>query len=45
LGLSSIVERSQAQLNKTEAEIQQARARYDYHSQLAALNFQVGGLR
>jgi outer membrane protein len=45
LGLSSIIELSQAQLNKTEAEIQQASARYDYQSQLAVLNFQAGALR
>ena len=44
LGLSSIVELSQAQLNKTEAEIQQASARYDYQSLLAVLNFQAGSL-
>ena len=42
LGLSSIVELSQAQLNKTEAEIQQASAKYDYQSLLAVLNFQAG---
>lgn len=45
LGLSSIIELSQAQLNKTGAEIQQASARYDYQTQLAVLNFQVGALR
>jgi outer membrane protein len=45
LGLSSIIELSQAQLNKTGAEIQQASARYDYQSQLAVLNFQVGALQ
>jgi outer membrane protein len=44
LGLSSIIELSQAQLRKTEAEIQQASARYDYQSQLAVLNFQIGAL-
>lgn len=45
LGLSSIVELSQAELNKTEAEIEQARAKYDYQSDLAVLNYQVGLLR
>jgi len=45
LGLSSIIELSQAQLNKTGAEIQQASARYDYQAQVAVLNFQVGALR
>jgi len=45
LGLGSIVELSQAQLNETEAELEQARAKYDYQSQLSALNYQVGLLR
>ena len=45
LGLSSIVELSQAQLNRTEAEIQQASAKYDYQSLVRALNFQLGTLR
>ena len=45
LGLSSIVELSQAQLNETEAELEQARAKYDYQSQLSALNYQLGLLR
>jgi outer membrane protein len=43
LGLSSIVELSQAQLNFTQAEIAQASAKYDYQTQLSVLNFQVGG--
>jgi outer membrane protein len=42
LGLSSIVELSQAQLNKTQAELEQASARYDYLTQTAALQFQTG---
>jgi outer membrane protein len=42
LGLSSIVELSQAQLSKTTAELQQASARYDYAAQTAALSFQLG---
>ena len=45
LGLSSIVELTQAQLNKTEAEIAQASARYDYQAKTAALRFQAGMLR
>jgi outer membrane protein len=45
LGLGSIVELSQAQLNVTQAEIGQASARYDYQSQLAVLSFQIGALR
>jgi outer membrane protein len=45
LGLSSIVELSQAQLNKTEADIAVARTRYEYQAQSAALRFQTGELR
>lgn len=42
LGLSSFVEVSQAQLAETQAEIEQASARYDYLSQTANLNYQLG---
>ncbi len=42
LGLSSIVELSQAQLQQTQASIGSASARYDYQSALAALRFQTG---
>ena len=42
LGLSSIIELSQAQLNETQAEIAQAAAKYDYAAQLSTLNYQVG---
>jgi outer membrane protein len=45
LGLSSIIELSQAQLNQTQAEIAQASARYDYQEELAALAFQSGQIR
>ncbi len=45
LGLGSIVELSQAQLNKTQAEIVQASAKYDYQAQIASLNYQIGLLR
>jgi len=45
LGLSSIVELSQAQLNQTQALIDQASAKYDYEAQISALNFQIGTLR
>jgi len=45
LGLSSIVELTQAQLNKTRAEIEQASARYDYQAHMAALRYQTGELR
>jgi outer membrane protein len=44
LGLSSIVELTQAQLNKTRAEIEQASARYDFQSRSAALGYQLGRL-
>jgi outer membrane protein len=44
LGLSSIVELSQAQLNQTQAEIAQASAKYDYEAQISALNYQMGSL-
>jgi outer membrane protein len=45
LGLSSIIELSQAQLNQTQAQIEQASAKYDYEAQTSALNFQTGSLR
>lgn len=45
LGLSSIVELTQAQLNLTQAQIEQVNATYDYQTQLAALNYQIGNLR
>ncbi len=45
LGLSSIVELTQAQLNKTRAEIEQASARYDYQALVTALRYQMGTLR
>lgn len=45
LGISSIIELSQAQLNKTQAEIAQASARYDYQADLAALAYQSGQIR
>ncbi len=44
LGLNSIVELSQAELNQTSAQIEEAGARYDYHIQRAALDFQIGQL-
>ncbi len=44
LGLSSIVELSQAQLNQTQAQIEQASAKYDYEALISALNFQTGSL-
>jgi outer membrane protein len=44
LGLSSIVELSQAQLNVTIAEIESTNAKYDYLLQRAVLNYQSGRL-
>jgi outer membrane protein len=45
VGSSSIVELSQAQLSKTEAEIAQARAKYEYQVRNAILNFQIGAMQ
>jgi outer membrane protein len=45
LGLSSIVELSQAQLNLTQAEIAKASAQYEYAGQNANLNYQLGRMR
>jgi outer membrane protein len=45
LGLSSIIELSQAQLNQTQAQIEQASSKYDYEAQISALNYQLGALR
>jgi outer membrane protein len=45
MGLSSIVELTQAQLSETEAEIATATARYDYQAKVAALRFQTGQLK
>jgi outer membrane protein len=45
LGLSSIVELSQAQLNLTSAQIANTTALYDYQAQRAILDYQAGALR
>jgi outer membrane protein len=45
LGLASIVELTQAQLNVTQAEIENLSAKYDYQTQNAALLYSVGLLR
>ncbi|MGA7236252.1 MAG: TolC family protein [Bryobacteraceae bacterium] len=45
LGLSSIVELSQAQLNLTSAQIESASARYDYQAQRSVVDYQIGVLR
>ena len=42
LGLSSIVELSQAQLQQTDAQIGNTNARYEYLTTLSELNFQIG---
>jgi len=44
LGLSSIVELSQAQLQQTQAEIGSAQAEYEYRLALAMLRYQIAGL-
>jgi outer membrane protein len=44
LGLGSIVELSQAQLNKTSAQIASAEAKYDYQIQRSVLSYQIGAL-
>jgi outer membrane protein len=43
--LSSIVELTQAQLNLTEAEIENLSAKYDYQTQYSALQYTIGLLR
>jgi outer membrane protein len=42
LGLSSIVELSQAELAKTSAQIDNTNARFDYQESLAAIRYQTG---
>ncbi len=44
LGLSSIVELSQAQLQETQAQITNAQAGYDYDLALAILQYQTSGI-
>jgi len=44
LGLSSIVELSQAQLNLTQAQIDDTSAKYDFQIQSAVLSYQIGQL-
>jgi outer membrane protein len=44
LGLSSIVELSQAQLNLTQAQIADTSAKYDFQIQSAVLSYQIGQL-
>jgi outer membrane protein len=45
MGLSSIVELSQAQLNLTQAQIQEASAKYDFQARTSELLYQQGLLR
>jgi outer membrane protein len=45
IGMSSIVELAQAELNATEGEIAHDRAKYEYGVALAALDFELGRLR
>jgi outer membrane protein len=45
LGLASIIELTQAQLNVTQAEIENLSAKYDYQTQNAALQYSAGVLR
>jgi outer membrane protein len=45
LGLSNIVELTQAQLNATSAEIDNLNAKYDYQSTYATLQYTFGALR
>jgi outer membrane protein len=45
LGLSSIIELSQAQLNMTSAQIANTSAKYDYQAQRTVVDYQIGTLR
>jgi outer membrane protein len=45
LGLSSIIELTQAELNLTEAAIENLNAKYDYQTQYSALQYTLGLLR
>lgn len=45
LGLASIVELTQAQLNLTQAEIENLNAKYDYQTANSALQYAIGLLR
>ena len=42
IGLSGIIEISQAQLNETQAEIENTNARYAYQTALALVRYEVG---
>jgi outer membrane protein len=44
MGLSSIVELSQAQLQQTQAQISNAQAAYDFRLGLAVLRYETAGI-
>jgi outer membrane protein len=44
LGLSPIVELSQAQLNQTQAQIEHASSKYDHEAQTSTLTYPLGAL-
>jgi outer membrane protein len=44
LGLSSIVELTQAQLGQTSAEVENLNAKYEYQEAYAALQYTLGQL-
>lgn len=45
LGLSSIVELTQSQLDETDAQVENLNAKYDYQRLYAVLQYALGGLR
>jgi outer membrane protein len=45
IGLSGILELTQAQLSQTSAQIAEANAKYDYLTRMANLNYAIGALR
>jgi outer membrane protein len=45
LGLSSIVELSQAQLAQTQAQVETVNAKYEYQESYAALQFTLGSIQ
>jgi outer membrane protein len=44
-GLASIIELTQAQLNVTQAEIENLSAKYDYQRLYATMQYAIGALR
>ena len=45
IGLSGILELTQAQLSQTSAQISAANAKYDYMTRVANLNYAIGAFR